>query len=291
MIARLVEQGRLTWDTTVGQTFPELKDKIHSAYHDVTLRQLLTHRSGLPEDRQPGPVFMRLRLLTGPIREQRLTLVELALQQEPAAPPGTKMIYSNMGYAVAGAMAEQTTGQTWEDLLRDLLFTPLKMQTAGFGPPGTQGKVDQPRGHLTGDGGLMPLEPSPWADNPACLGPGATVHCSLADWGRFAALHLRGIQDRSKLLKPETFADLHRCPPDSDYALGWVQVERPWAGGQAFTHAGSNGHWYAVIWLAPKKDLAFLVATNCGPDRAGPACEQALAKLIKNALDSDGADQ
>ena len=64
----------------------------------------------------------------------------------PSARPGTS-IYSNVGYALAGLMAEQVTGHSWEDLMRKRVFEPLGMLSAGFGPPGHAGRVDQPWGH------------------------------------------------------------------------------------------------------------------------------------------------
>ena len=58
------------------------------------------------------------------------------------------MIYSNQGYAIVGAMLEKITGQDYETLMTEKLFKPLHMDTAGFGPPGTTDKVDQPWGHV-----------------------------------------------------------------------------------------------------------------------------------------------
>ena len=57
------------------------------------------------------------------------------------------MIYSNQGYAIVGAMLEKLTGTPWETLITERLFKPLHMDSAGFGPPGTIGAVDQPWGH------------------------------------------------------------------------------------------------------------------------------------------------
>ncbi len=280
LLAMLVEQGKLRWDTTIAETFPDLRERIRAEYHDVTLQQLLTHRGGLPEDRKPGLVFLRLRMLQGPMRAQREKLVELALGQKPVARPGKRMVYSNMGYAVAGAMAERVTGRTWEDLMRTMLFEPLGMVTAGFGLPGEPGKVQQPRGHRGVGAQAVPIEPAWWADNPPCLGPAGTVHCSLTDWARFASLHLRGGRGVSTRLKPESFAKLHTPPADSDYAMGWGVVDREWADGRALTHGGSNGHWFALIWIAPEKNVAFLVATNCGPKPAAPACNEVVTALL-----------
>ncbi|MBU0638989.1 MAG: beta-lactamase family protein [Planctomycetes bacterium] len=287
MIGTLVEQGRLRWETTVTDVFPELRDKIQPAYRTVTLAQLLTHRSGLPEDRRPGPVLFKLRTLQGPLLAQRAKLVELALDQEPAAEAGTKMIYSNLGYAVAGAMAERVTGQTWEDLMQARLFMPLGMTTAGFGPPGKPDAVDQPFGHRRVGERVMPIAPGPLADNPASIGPAGTVHAGLGDWARFAALHLRGARGAAKLLEPATFARLHAPPAGSDYAMGWAVVERDWAGGRALTHGGSNGLWYAVIWLAPQKELALLIATNSGDSRAALACDETAQALLQYVSEAD----
>ena len=110
LCAVLVEKQRLTWDRKISDAFPALLEKIHPEYQDVTLKQLLCHRGGLPEDRKPNVTFLKLRLLTGEIKTQRLKLVELTLDEAPGAPPGSKFIYSNAGYTIAAAMAEQATG-------------------------------------------------------------------------------------------------------------------------------------------------------------------------------------
>ncbi len=58
-------------------------------------------------------------------------------------------------------------------------------------------------------------------------------------------------------------------------------IERPWAGGRAFTHSGSNTMWYATIWIAPQRDFAVLVATNAGSDEASKACDAAITGLVQ----------
>src|SRR5207248_3810584 len=105
----------------------------------------------------------------------------------PEAPPDTKFIYSNAGYSIAGHMAEKVTGKSWEDLMREKIFRPLGMTTAGFGAPGTRARNDQPRGHKA-DGSAV--EPGPGADNPVAIAPANAVHCSISDWAKFAAANL-----------------------------------------------------------------------------------------------------
>src|SRR6185436_1954641 len=167
-------------------------------------------------------------------------------------------IYSNAGFSIAGHMAEKVTGKTWEDLMRQKIFRPLGMTTAGFGAPGTEAKHDQPRGHQA-DG--TPVEPGPGADNPVAIGPAGIVHCTIGDWAKFVALHLRGEQGDAKLLKAETFKKLHTPVADgSHYGFGWMVTSRPWGGKGVLTHSGSNTMWYCVTWIAPEKDFAVLIA-------------------------------
>lgn len=280
LIALLVEQGKLSWGATVADVFPDLLGKIHTAYHKVTVVHLLSLRSGLPDDRSPDPaIWPQIRALTGPIQQQRRALTELVLSRAPVAEPGSRMIYSNFGYAIAGAFAEQVTGQAWEDLMRQMLFGPLGMTTVGFGSPG----FTQPWGHTPA--GCHPVSPGPDADNPLAIGPAGTVHCSMSDWARYAALHLRGARGEPGLLVgTESFRRLHRDEFGQGYALGWGVVQRGWAGGTALTHGGSNTLWYAVIWLAPVRNAAFLAATNCGSQGGFRACDAAVGAMITKYL-------
>jgi CubicO group peptidase (beta-lactamase class C family) len=283
LLGLLIEQGKLSWSSTVGDTFGDLRSKIHGDYQRVTLLQLLTHQSGLPEDRTPDrELWTQFRNLTGSMPEQRRRLIELALSRAPAAPPGTRHQYSNVGYTIAGAMAEQVTGQPWETAMQQQVFAPLRMANAGFGSPGTPGASDQPWGH-TGDG-CQPVPPGPAADNPLVLGPAGSVHATLEDWGQFVSLHLRGARgEAGLLLKPETFQQLHR-PSLSNYAMGWNVGQRDWAGGTALSHSGSNTFWYAVMWVAPAKSAALLAATNCGSEAGFRTIDSAIGAMIRRYL-------
>jgi CubicO group peptidase (beta-lactamase class C family) len=273
----LVDEGKLKWGQTLGETFPELKKSMHPQYQAVTLEQLLTHRGGAPGELEKDELWGKLWQHKGTPTSARRLLLQGVTSQPPEAPPGTKFIYSNAGYSIAGHMAEKVTGKSWEDLMREKIFRPLGMTTAGFGAPGTRMKNDQPRGHKPGG---TPVEPGPAADNPVAIGPAGIVHCSIGDWAKFAAANLPSA--KTKLVKPETLAKLHTppapAPGDPPYAMGWMIADnQPWAGGPALTHAGNNTMWMAVAWLAPKKDFAVLVACNQANDKA---CNDAVLALI-----------
>jgi CubicO group peptidase (beta-lactamase class C family) len=140
--AILIESGRLTWETTISEVFPHVA--LHEDYRKVTFRQLVTNTSGTPDDIEPG-LWSRLFERKGTEREQRRQLVEAILTQPPAYAPGSKQVYSNAGFAIAGAMLETLMDQPYEQLLAERVLKPLGLQSAGFRAPATVGKVDQPQ--------------------------------------------------------------------------------------------------------------------------------------------------
>jgi len=284
LAAILIEEGKLRWDTTIAEVFPELKGKMDKQYENVTVEQLLHHRGGVPGEPPPA-AWLRARQEKGTPMEQRREFIEADLALPPEAAPGTKMIYSNQGYAIVGAMLEKITGRDYESLITEKLFKPLHMDTAGFGPPGTVGKVDQPWGHVEVLGRMVPVQ----SDNPPAISPAGRVHCSLDDLARFVMLHLRPGTDG--LLKAETVTRLHAAPkdvnienPSDNYACGWVLFQRPWAGGTALMHNGSNKMWYLVMWLAPEKNFAVIAATNIMGNGAEKGCGDAANMMIKKWL-------
>jgi CubicO group peptidase (beta-lactamase class C family) len=280
LAAMFIEQGKLRWDTTIAEAFPELKGKMDKRYEKVTVEQLLHHRGGVPHS-PPSAAWKRAWQEIGTPTEQRREFIEAVLRAPPEAEPGTKMIYSNEGYVIVGVMLEKISGKDFESLMTEKLFKPLHMDTAGFGAPGTKDKVDQPWGHF------RKTEPTQ-LDNPPAHSPCGRVHCSLDDLARYAMFHL---QRTNALLKPETMARLHASPEGAeikdatdDYACGWVRMKRGWAGGQVLWHNGSNGMWYIVMWLAPEKDFCLIAATNVAGDDAEKACDDAREAMVRKWL-------
>lgn len=278
----LVDERKLKWDQTLGETFPELKKSMHAQYQGVTLQQLLTHHGGAPGDLIKDELWGKLWQHKGNPTSARRLLLQGVTSKPPEATPGEKYIYSNAGVSIAGHMAEKVTGKSWEDLMRAKIFRPLGMATAGFGAPGRSAKNDQPRGHKA-DG--SPVEPGPGADNPVAIGPAGIIHCSIGDWAKFIAANLPSA--KTKLVKPDTLEKLHTpATGEPKYAMGWLISEgQPWAGGPALTHAGSNTMWYAVAWLAPAKHFAVVVACNQSNDKA---CNDAVLALIADHFKSEG---
>jgi len=285
LLAMLVEEGKLAWSSTLEQVFPDANSDMDPAYRRVTLEQLLAHRAGLSTRTWPkGKTFFGMHRLPGTPREQRRAYLRMILAEIPAYAPGERFLYSSRSYVVAGAMAEQAADDSWENLMRQRLFAPLGMDTASFGAMGTAGRIDQPRQHRLFWKWHKAIDPGRRADNPPVIGPAGTVHCSIVDWARFIQAHLRGERGQSGILQPETFKRLHTPPCGGDYAFGWMAVTRPWAGGIALTHGGSNTMNFAVPWLAPAKDFAVLAMTNQGGRDAERACDQTAIAFIELIL-------
>lgn len=282
LLALLVEDGTLSWDMTLAQALPKLASRMNPAYRKVTLEQLLAHRAGFSADTAPaGKTLMDLHALTGSPTDQRRAYARLILAEPPAAAPGSRQIYSNRSYAVAGLIAEEAAGRPWEKLMQDRLFTPLGMTSCGFGAMGTAGQIDQPWQHVLSGGRHQAIGPGPNSDNPTAIAPAGLVHCSLADWGKFISAHLRGEQGQAGLLTAADFKKLH-ASPYGDYGFGWILTDRPWAGGRVLTHTGSNTMNVAVVWMAPLKDFAVLVATNQGGPEAEKACDETAGAMIQD---------
>lgn len=285
LVGMLIEDGKLRWDSTPARVFPELAPAMRPEYRAVTVEHFLAHRSGLPGRSTPeGKNNLDMHRLPGTPTEQRLAYLRMMLAEAPDYPAGSKLVYSNAGYSVLGAMAERVTGAPWEELITRRLFKPLGMASAGFGAMGTPGKTDQPWQHPFRDGTWVPIGPGPLSDNPNTIGPGGKVHASMADWARYAAMQLRGEAGQDGLIKAATLEHLHTPAFGGEYAGGWFITERNWGGGRVLTHNGTNTMNFAVIWMAPLRQFAVMAAANAGGDAADKACDEAASAVIRRWL-------
>jgi len=273
LIAKLVERGQLKWDTTMAEVFPDLAPHMNPDFQKVTLVQLLSHRAGLP------PNLTLSKYIGDDVVELRLRAVREELAKKPQSSPGSKYVYSNLGYIIAGAVAEKITGKSWEQLMSGEVFEPLKMKSASFGGTGTPGQIDQPWPH-TADG-KPTAQNGPAMDNLPVMGPAGRVHCTLQDWAKFIQDQLRGARGASALLKPEAYQTMHTATFDGDYALGWMVAERSWGGGKVLNHAGDNTMNFANVWIAPKRNFAIVACVNQSGKAAFTATDEAIVALMK----------
>ena len=249
-----------------------------------TLAQLLTNTAGIPGEIAPK-LWSELWKGEGAAPEQRMTLVRGILANAPEYPPGTKNVYSNAGFAIAGAMMEKKAGLPFEKLLESRLFERLGMTSAGFRAPATNGKIDQPYGHYLRGGKALPVDPEPSGDNPRAIAPGGSVHCSVSDFAKYALFYLH--KEGGDLIGMDNMTRLHTPVGGYGYAMSWVVTKHDWGGGTVLTHTGTNTMFYAVIWLAPKRDFAVVAMGNLGGKEAFQKCDEAVGALIEKYLHTE----
>jgi CubicO group peptidase (beta-lactamase class C family) len=275
MLAGLVEDGALSWNSTLASVFPAMP--MREEYRDVTIAQLMNHRADLPPYTRLGPAeARRFAAYTGTAVGKRDAFVREVLQEAPPARSGTGLVYSNAGPAVAAHAAEMVSGLSWEDLVRKYVFQRIGMDSAGFGLPASV-NLEQTRGHAGPDAdnlavmGGGPTPASPMID------PAGNIHSTVQDLALYARAHLLGLEDRRGPLDARSVHILHAPPDDgrtmgpeaNGYAMGWGLRRE---GDQlVHWHNGSAGQFFAQVDLYPGEDLAIVVMTNAGfPGRDVP---------------------
>lgn len=295
LAAMLIEQGKARWDMTVGEALPDLAPGMDPGFRAITLEQLLSHTSGIPGDSDDTTKL----LLASYGRENenlddtRRWLVSRIGKQAPRTKPGTAFAYANMGYVTAGAMLERIAGTTWEEMVVTRIFGPLELDSAGFGPQASLGRVDAPLGHvLLPDGTLKPMLAGPQGDNPLVLGPAGTVHLSVRDFATWAGWNAGEGRRGPALVPADALKKMHTpviemirpdaapgTPPSGSYGLGWGAVTLPMSKEPFVFHGGSNEMNLAYIMMQPKYDFAMVLVTNLGGAKADDALRGAAAEL------------
>ena len=279
VVASLIEQGDLGWDLSVESAFPDLAAELHPGYLGVTIEQLLSHRGGIAERTDPkvSELLRQILEIPGSPREQRRGFVRTVMSRKPTRQPGTSTEYSNFGYMIAAAMVEEISDRSFEELIVEELFEPLKMKSAGVGsPPGD----DHPVGHQREGDAYVALPPGPDGILPSSMTPAGLLHCNLTDWAIFVSEHLAGQNGVDGLISAESYQRLHTPVDGASYVCGWGVAERSWAKGMTFTHNGSDGTWYSVVWAAPEIDLVLLAVVN-GVSTEGNPCDLAIQALLE----------
>jgi CubicO group peptidase (beta-lactamase class C family) len=213
--------------------------------------------------------------------EQRREVTQLALSLEPIAEPGTKVVYSNVGWPIIGYIVERTAGKSYESLLHERIFKPLGMNNTKLGGwPASESEPEQPRGHYINP--ESPGEPIPQKlDDEYILSdwmnPSGGVHCTVGDYALYAREHLLGLKGEGKLLSQKEYATLHSVhvtvnlrdmyphmqqDREAMFGYGWGIAKKE--KGNLSSGAGSGGTFFAQIYVYPALNMAFVGFTNCG---------------------------
>lgn len=247
----LYDEGRLELDEPVVTYLPAFSG---GAKDYVTVRQLLTHHSGLPAGKQ----LWRLALN----REQARKIV---LETPLACHPGSCFVYSDLGADVLGWVIEEIAGQSLDVFLNERLFEPLGMGDTFFNPSlNLQSRiapteVSPPRGY--------PLKGEVHDENAFALG-GVAGHAGLfstaSDLAVFAEMMLNGgVYEGVRIVSDSTVARFTSRTAGTR-ALGWDTADGDGGSGEylssrAYGHTGYTG---TSIWIDPDRDMFVILLTN-----------------------------
>jgi CubicO group peptidase (beta-lactamase class C family) len=281
IVGKLIESGKLRFETTLAEALPGIP--MQDGYKAVTLEQIMHHRGGIPED--PGMRRPQVEAIIGdatdPV-EIRDRYTRNILSRDPIAKPGERFAYSNAGYALLSHVAERVAGKPYEQLVRDMVFTPLHLEHSYIGAKSLP--AGRPSGHVPGPEGLRPVN---FAGPLEVMfaGAGGGTYMSAGDLVTFGAMHLAGLQGKDGYLKATTIARLHQGVPeqgsgDRTYACGWGIEAMP---GYALRHGhnGSNGTFRAELAIYPSANLVVAAIVNRGGESEPSPPLQAVLAVAK----------
>ncbi|MDX2936465.1 serine hydrolase domain-containing protein [Streptomyces ipomoeae] len=241
-----LERGTLGIDAKVGAYLPDFTG---AAEHGLTVRQLLTHTSGLRPE---------LPLYDCPTPDARLAMLQA---ESPIAAPGTAYAYSDLNLLLLQHLLERLTARRLDVLIRDGITHPLGMTSTVFGPcPTAAATEDQRRPWAKADRGMLRGEVHD--ENAWSLG-GVAGHAGLFSTARDLAVFCRtllagGSYGPARILGPD-FVELMLTPPGLGFAL-----DQPWFMGELSGRgaAGHTGFTGTSLVLDPATDTFLILLTN-----------------------------
>lgn len=262
-IGMLVDEGKLRWDDRVIDIIPEFRLYDSYATRETTIRDLLTHRTGLPGTdvmwaREPLAFSEMLR---------RLRYVQ------PTSSFRSTFEYQNVIYAVAGTIIERVSGMPWEAFIRSRIFAPLGMNESEPLVAGIERKPNVATPHApVGDSARVTAFRT--TDPVASAG---SVYSSVSDMSKWMRLMLdSGRVGSTRLLSPAAFAELVTPqirvplsmypalslsrPHGFSYGLGWFVQD--YEGQVVWMHTGSINGMSAIVGLMPDKRVGVVVLAN-----------------------------
>lgn len=271
--AYLVEHGKISWDTKVFDLFPEWKKESDSAYYQVTLQDLLSHRARI-EPYTSGLEYQELPQFKGDKAHQRQQFAAYLLKEKPVANKQALYNYSNAGYSIAAAMLEKVTGSTWEQLVEVVINTDLKIK-ARFGWP-NKVSAEEPWGHQMENNKLTAV-PGTTDYNLNLAEPAGDISMTLPDYIKLTQLHLAGLAGKDNVLKASTYDFLHYGL--KGYAIGWGNAVKD--GVKLSDHSGSAGTYFCYALFDGIKNKAYIIMINSATAKAQKGVFELLAVLQK----------
>jgi CubicO group peptidase (beta-lactamase class C family) len=257
------DQHRLSLDDPPRRFLPWFHMADPRADAEVTLRDMLSHRTGLKA---------KADLAVTPGVLNREEYVRAATAAKPAFPFRTTFQYSNAMYSAAGEVLGNAYHSSWENVIQQQIFAPLGMAASRTSVPNAANNAAAVADHATGyvyvpqTGSWRPVPPP--AGLPA-LAPAGSIASTARDMAQWLRLLTGGgrIGDR-QIVSAATLQELFtpQIPIDAkmSYALGWVTYT--WNGEQVIEHNGGSEGISALVSFIPSKKVGFVFLANTSPN-------------------------
>ena len=297
-LAILVDEGKLRWDDRVVDRMPSFQMYDPYVTREMTVTDLLVHRSGLglgegdlmffpPTDLTRDEIVRRLRFL------------------KPATSFRSAYAYDNLLYLVAGQLIGAVSGITWDDFVRTRIFAPLHMEHSFTRTQALEAAADVAIPHSKLGGKLESL-PQENVDNNAPAGSVVSCAADLARWmilqlgrGQSGGVRLFSAAQSRELWSPKTVLPIRSLPAGASLALAAIQPNfslyglgwflRDYRGRKMVYHTGVLAGYVSRTTLIPDLNLGIVVLTNAEEESAHAAITQSILDPYFGQPDTDWA--
>jgi serine-type D-Ala-D-Ala carboxypeptidase len=282
----LYERGLLDLDAPVSAIIPEFTTDAAKdpRRHEVTLRMLLSHSSGLPAHEK---FFLKVRT--------RAELLQAAFTTPQAANPATRADYSDIGFIILGIALERLADESLDRFSQREIFAPLGMTNTTFNPP-LEIRATIPPTENDRTFRKKPIQGEVQDENASVLG-GVAPHTGLFSTAEDLAKFAQTMLNHGRpILRPETvtlFTRRESAPAGTTRALGWDTPSTPSQSGkyfspQSFGHLGYTG---TSLWIDPTRQLSVTLLTNrTWPDCSNQSIKQFRPKFHDAIIDALNRD-
>ncbi len=267
LLGQLVDEGKIKWDDKVTDYVPEFKMYDPYVTDAFTIRDLLTHRSGL------GLGAGDLMMFPDGSNFTRKDIIHNLRYLKPVSAFRTKYDYDNNLYIVAGEVAERASGTKWEDLVEQKIMKPLGMTSSAASLYRLKDNTNAIRPHAPVDGKLQVLNID-WSESANAAGG---IWSNITDWSKWVIAQMNhgkyGEGLKNHLFSPEVHEETWTAqtvikagtaaPYNTHFAaygLGWFLSDVK--GYKQVTHTGGLAGIVTQVVMFPELKLGILVFTN-----------------------------
>jgi uncharacterized protein YbbC (DUF1343 family)/CubicO group peptidase (beta-lactamase class C family) len=280
---KLIEDGRVRLNDTVAAYLPGFAQ---NGKQDITIRELMTHYSGLAPD-------LDLKVEW----QGRDAAFQMAMQQKPQYPPGSRFVYSDINFETLGFIVEKVTGKSLKDFASENVFIPLGMKDTRFLPPPEWLPRIAPTQYDDQGKMLRGIVHDPTARRMGGVAGHAGLFSTADDLAKFAEDLLSGYKILSRSAVEKMSTPQQPANASSQRSLGW-DIDSPFASNRgellpvgSFGHTGFTG---TSLWIDPITDTYIILLTNAVHPRGGKSTvslRTRLATAVVQSLDLTATEQ